>query len=90
MIMISRYCFPFPVLLVWLLKLFVGLWFALVLCTGEGPRQEAGQDAAGDHRPGHQPQLQTELSSDKDGGREPSKLAKSKRYVMANPWNLDI
>ena len=36
-----------------------------------------GQDAAGGHGPGHQPQLQTELSSDKDGGGEPSKLAKS-------------
>ena len=34
------------------------------------------QDAAGDYEPGHQPQLQTELSSDKDGGGEPSKSAK--------------
>ena len=40
------------------------------------------QDAAGDHGPGHQLQLQTDLSCDKDGGGEPSKSAKSKRYIM--------
>ena len=42
------------------------------------------QDAAGDHGPGHQPQLQTELSSDEDGGGEPSKSAKIEGYLMAN------
>ena len=47
---------------------------------GEHPEQ----DAAGDHGPGHQPQLQTELSSDEDGGGEPSKSAKIEGYLMAN------
>ena len=42
------------------------------------------QDAAGDHGPGHQPQLQTELSSDEDGGGEPSKSAEIEGYRMAN------
>ena len=50
------------------------------LVWGDHPEQ----DAAGDHGPGHQPQLQTELSSDEDGGGEPSKSAKIEGYVMAN------
>ena len=33
------------------------------------------QHVARDHGPGHQPQLQTELYSDEDGGGEPSKSA---------------
>ena len=47
---------------------------------GEHPEQ----DAAGDHGPGHQPQLQTELFSDEDGGGEPSKSAEIEGYRMAN------
>ena len=42
------------------------------------------QDTAGDYGPGHQPQLQTELSSDEDGGGEPSKSAEIEGYLMAN------
>ena len=47
---------------------------------GEHPEQ----DAAGDHGLGHQTQLQTELSSDKDGGGKPSKSVKIEGYRMTN------
>ena len=38
------------------------------------------QDAAGDHGPGHQPQLQTELYSDKEG----------EGSLLSRRWNLNV
>ena len=38
------------------------------------------QDAAGDHGPGHQPQLQTELYSDEEG----------EGSLLSRRWNLNV
>ena len=44
------------------------------------------QDAAGDHGPGHQPQLQIELYSDEDGGGEPSKSTLKFERLCTSGW----